>query len=384
MADTALPTSLNWRPFAREEAKALRAELGPLVGIANPLDYNTFIWGDWPAMIRMYEAALAPEFDLALLVMDIPPADRCEPADWIGATNAFVAAVKQTGARAAIVASLPETMPERLAKDLIAKGVVPLCGLDAGLRAADAARFIGEKWAKTAPPPLLPTFPASAGSRLCGDDSDREDTLDEHASKTELVAAGLIVPIGMTLTTDEVVDLGDMAPPFALKALGIAHKSEAGAVRLNLMTAAEVDAARSGMAHLADRFLLEEMAPKPLVELLIGLTRDPVVGLMLTIGAGGVMTELLDDVANLLLPATETDIREAMAWLKVGRLLDGYRDSDAADIDALIANIICITRYAETHADTLEELDVNPLFATQYGSVAVDALIVRSTTKNKP
>ena len=81
-------------------------------------------------------------------------------------------------------------------------------------------------------------------------------------------------------------------------------------------------------------------------------------------------------MANLLLPATETDIRDALASLKIGRLLGGYRDSDAADIDALIANIICIANYAVANAGTLEELDVNPLFATQYGSVAVDALIV--------
>ncbi|MEL6737029.1 MAG: acetate--CoA ligase family protein, partial [Pseudomonadota bacterium] len=64
--------------------------------------------------------------------------------------------------------------------------------------------------------------------------------------------------------------------------------------------------------------------------------------------------------------------------LKVGKLLEGYRESEAADIDALIANILCIALYAERNADTLEELDVNPLFVTQYGCVAVDALIVKA------
>ena len=72
-----------------------------------------------------------------------------------------------------------------------------------------------------------------------------------------------------------------------------------------------------------------------------------------------------------------SDIRTALAGLKINRVLEGWRGSEATDIDALIANILCIANYACANADTLEELDVNPLFATQYGSVAVDALIVK-------
>ena len=87
----------------------------------------------------------------------------------------------------------------------------------------------------------------------------------------------------------------------------------------------------------------------------------------------------LDDTASLLLPSTEADIRRALFSLKIGRLLEGYRDTEAADIDALIANLMCIANYAVQNNETLEELDVNPLFATQFGSVAVDALIVKRT-----
>ena len=167
--------------------------------------------------------------------------------------------------------------------------------------------------------------------------------------------------------------------PLAIKALGIAHKSELGAVELGVETTADAILAIQRLSQHSDRFLIEQMAAKPLAELLVGVTRDPVCGLMLTVGAGGMLTELLDDTANLLLPATEADIRDSLAELKIGRLLEGYRASDAADIDALIANILCIANYAVAHADTLEELDVNPLFATQYGSMAVDALIVKRT-----
>ena len=94
----------------------------------------------------------------------------------------------------------------------------------------------------------------------------------------------------------------DIKPPFALKALGIAHKTEAGAIRLNLAGRAEVVEAVNVMSGLSDTFLLEEMAPKPDAELIVGISCDPVVGLMMTIGSGGVMAELLEDTATLLLP----------------------------------------------------------------------------------
>ena len=203
--------------------------------------------------------------------------------------------------------------------------------------------------------------------------------LDEHQSKSELAAAGLIVP--KSVIVEDMADLekafAELEFPLAIKALGIAHKIELCAVELGLNSTADAVMALQRLARHGDRFLVEEMADKPLAELLVGVSSDPVCGLLLTIGAGGVLTELLDDVASLLLPVTEADIRNALSGLKIGKLLDGLRNSNAADIDALITNILCIANYAADHADTLQELDVNPLFPTQFGSVAVDALIVK-------
>ncbi len=375
MADAALGKDIDWKPFPESAVGELKSILGGMVTIANPLDYNTFVWGDWPVMTRLFEAALAPDFDLALLVMDFPRADRCDPADWKGATNAFVAAVKQTGARAAVVASLPECMPEDVTQHLMQVGVTPLCGLDAALAAAEAAAFVGKCWADPAPPKLLQTRPTKPNESLI--------TLDEHAAKRELANAGLVVPKGMVVTDMAELEkaMTTLEWPLAVKALGIAHKTESGAVALDLNETADLVTAVQKMARLSNRFLVEEMAAHPLAELIVGVSRDPVVGLTLTLGAGGVLAELLNDTATLLLPASETDIRRALAGLKIGQLLNGYRNSDAADIDALIANILCIAGYAHSHSDTLEELDVNPLFATQFGSVAVDALIVKRKSK---
>lgn len=372
MADAAHGHAVRYRPYSTGEAARVKAELGDLVTVANPLDYNTFIWGDWPAMIRMYARALEPDFDLALLVNDYPRGDRCDDADWQSALASFVAAVHQTGRRAANVASLAETMPESVAEHLIEQGIAPLCGLENAVIAAEAAAQIGRAWAAAPPEPLLRPETTKGAFQV----------LDEAQSKAALAGSGLICAKGEVFSTAEELDtaLARLQWPLALKVLGIDHKSDQGAVVLNLHSSEDVHRALEGMRGLGERFLIEEMASAPLAELIVGITRDPVCGLTMTLGAGGVLTELLDDTASLLLPVQETEIRNALSQLKIGQLLDGYRRSDAADIDALVANIICIAKYAVSHADSLEELDVNPLFATQFGSIAVDALIVKRMT----
>ena len=370
MADAAEGRAVHYRPYETSEAAAVKEVLGDIVTVANPLDYNTFIWGDWPAMIRMFEAAMAPDFDLSMLVIDFPRDDRCDPFDWDKSTDCFVAAVKQLSANAAVVASMPECMPERVAEHLIKQRIAPLCGLDAAVAAAEAAASIGRVWRDPQPEALL--APSAGGPAEI-------QMLDENASKAELRSAGLVVPKSVVVQENDNVAkaVSQLEFPLAAKVLGVAHKSDVGGVKLQLKSADEVSLAIKELSPLSDRFLVEEMAVPPLAELIIGVSRDPVVGLMLTIGAGGVLTELLDDTATLLLPATADEISAALKSLKIGRLLDGYRDSDAADIDALIANIVCIANYATRNEETLEELDVNPLFATQFGSVAVDALIVK-------
>jgi hypothetical protein len=97
--------------------------------------------------------------------------------------------------------------------------------------------------------------------------------------------------------------------------------------------------------------------------------------MLLTLGAGGVLAELLQDTATLTLPATRADIRDALASLKVATLLDGYRGRPAADIEAALDAAGAIARYAEANAGRLVELDVNPLIATPRSAVAADALI---------
>ncbi len=93
------------------------------------------------------------------------------------------------------------------------------------------------------------------------------------------------------------------------------------------------------------------------------------------LGTGGVLVELIRDTATLLLPVRESDGRDALLGRKLGPLLTGYRGRPKADLDAVVANVMAIARFAQAHADTLVELDVNPLLVMERGAVAVDALV---------
>jgi acetate---CoA ligase (ADP-forming) len=136
--------------------------------------------------------------------------------------------------------------------------------------------------------------------------------------------------------------------------------------------AALADAARAMSA--AQGFLAEEMVTGGVAELLVGVTRDPTGLMLLTLGAGGVMAELIGDTASLLLPCAAEDVRQAFMSLRVMRLLEGWRGGPAADMDALVAAVMAVAAYAGAEP-RLIELDVNPLIATPDRAVAVDALI---------
>ena len=126
----------------------------------------------------------------------------------------------------------------------------------------------------------------------------------------------------------------------------------------------------------AETVLVEEMIGDAVCELIIGVTRDPQFGLALIVGAGGILTELLQDTATMLLPASRSDMERALKSLKIARLIHGFRGK-SADLEAALDAIQTIARFAADHATTLEELDINPLIVLEpgKGAIAADALI---------
>ncbi|MDI7863731.1 acetate--CoA ligase family protein [Rhizobiaceae bacterium n13] len=371
MADAGVGRKIVYRALREEQRQPLRESLGEMVTIANPLDYHTFVWGNAEKQTAAFTAMMKGDYALNLLVLDFPRLDRCDPTDWVTTCNAVIAASKATGALAGIVASLGENMPEQFAESLMRDGVVPFSGIEEALAAAEIAAGIGEAWARPAPAPLV------AASFEDGE----LVTLSEAEAKAELAGFGVRVPEGRTCTTAEEAAAAAEAIgyPVVLKGLGVAHKTEAGAVKLNLASSESVlDAARL-MAPIAAGFLVEKMVARPVAELIVGAMRDPVAGPVLTIGAGGILVELLEDAAVLTLPTTREAISDAIGGLKTKKLLEGYRGAPKGDIEALTDTVASAANYVVSKASMLEELDINPVMVLPDGQgvVAADALIRR-------
>ncbi|AGW95044.1 MULTISPECIES: acetate--CoA ligase family protein [Cupriavidus] len=216
------------------------------------------------------------------------------------------------------------------------------------------------------------------------------ETLDEHQAKQWL--SGFGVPVGAeaaAATPQEAAAAADaIGYPVAVKVLSpdIAHKTEIGGVRLGLADAAQVQAAAAEVVAAATRALPQARQRGVLVqkmaggvcELIVGVTRDPVFGLAMTVGLGGIFTEIFHDVAHRLLPVDRDMAREMLASLRGYRLMTGFRGKPPADIDAAVAAIAGLSDAAMALGDGLAEMEVNPLLVREagQGAVALDALVL--------
>jgi len=181
---------------------------------------------------------------------------------------------------------------------------------------------------------------------------------------------------------DAVAAATELGFPVALKALGLAHKTEAGAVRLHLVDAGALHKAARELEALGKTLYVERMVAAPLAEIIVGITCEPPFGLIMTLGSGGELVEILRDTSTLLLPATCGEIAAALAGLRSAPLLQGYRGRPPADLAAVVAAIEAMQCLAIAEAGAILELEINPLIvcAEGCGAFAADALIVRKET----
>ena len=361
-ADLAVGRNLAFPSLTERQFTGLRATLGPMVALANPLDYHTYIWNDEPAMTSAFSAMMCDPVALTMLIVDFPRADKCNADDWENAINASINCVKQTGRAVAMVATLQENLPEDVAKRLIAGGVGPLIGMEEALAAAEAASSYRND--------LVPADPI-----LLPQPNENTLTLSEPEAKSALAEFGITIPGSNNANSPEqAASLADeIGFPVVLKGVGIAHKTEAGAVALNLKNAKDVHDAAAKMP--CEKFLVEEMVTDSVADLLIGVVCDPAHGYVLTIAAGGVLTELLQDSQSLLIPTTEAEISRALQKLRMSKLLNGYRGTNAANIQAIIEVVISVQNFVLANASKVAEVEINPLLCGAERAVAADALI---------
>jgi acyl-CoA synthetase (NDP forming) len=370
MADLAHRAGLAMPAFTEETQARLHDVLGDRVAVRNPLDYHTYIWGDADQLTECFTALLEVGLDHHLLMLDFPRADRCDVSEFEITVAAWEAAQRKVGSRACVVSSLPESMPESIGRRLLDAGIAPMQGLAGCLAAISACAQVG--LAQGGADDVLP-LPAARGPV-----TGAVVTWDEVEAKAALASYGLPVPASSV--AERAAELPGLVTelgfPVVLKALadGLAHKSDVGGVVVGLDSADDVRRAAADMGGVADRFLVEQMVGGAVLELLVGVQRDPRLGLGLTLGAGGVLVELVEDTATLLLPATRAEIRTALTGLRIGPVLEGFRGR-VADLEAVVTAVEAIAAFATEHADRLVEIEVNPLLVLPEGAVAVDALI---------
>lgn len=374
LADAAEDAGVVLPELTRPHAEDVAETVHPLVTVANPFDYHTFSWGDAQGLARTFEAFGRGAYDATLLMLDFPRPDRCADADWDVTLDAFEWAMQHTGHKGIVAATLAENLPEDRAMALIERGVAPLAGIREALGAVKDAAIIGAAWSEGEYRSLLPV------SCTSGDPV----TLDEASSKRLLSEYGVAVPEGSVVhDARAAVDFArSLGSRVVVKALGVAHKTEHGALRPDLSDPDEIRSAARDLLAVGDGVLVERFETDTVVELIVGISRDTQLGLMLSIGSGGVFVELFADTATLLLPATESDVRRALGDLRCAPSLQGYRSREAADVDAAVDAILGIARFAEAHLASLEGLDVNPLAVAPEGCGvrALDALVrLRST-----
>lgn len=212
--------------------------------------------------------------------------------------------------------------------------------------------------------------------------------LDEYEAKRMLARYGVPVCEERPAATPEQAALhaSEMGYPVALKVLSpdIAHKTEVGGVRLRLTNEAAVRQASQEVMSSAKRHVpgaqlkgvLVQRMESGVCELIVGVTRDPVFGLAMTVGVGGVFTEIFRDVSHRLLPVDERIAHDMLRELRGYRLLTGYRGAAPADLDAVCHAIAAVSRAALAMPAEVTDIEINPLLARPQGAIALDALIL--------
>ena len=404
VADLAQATGLDLPPVPEPARAAILRGLPTMGYIGNPLDP----WGadDEAVAYRVSFEALAASgaYDVLAVVHDSPYRDL--PGEVEVARTVSRALIDATASRPALlpvyVSLTSGDLSAAVAATLAEGGGMPqLRGAVEALAAiARLAWWERRRDERAAGGPRRPSWPALAslppawGSDGTPDPlarhaslAGRRRTLPERESLERLAAAGVPVTPFRAVAADPVAvldawrSLGGGPVAVKLDAAVLAHKTEVDGVRLHLDRADAVrEAARSlidaaGVAGIALRGLLVEPMAPPGVELIVGGRRDAVFGPAVVIGLGGILAEVLDDVAVVLAPVTAAEIRARLDGLRGAALLRGVRDRAGVDLDG-------VSRLVERIADLLVrspgilEIDLNPVIAGPDGALAVDALVV--------
>ncbi|MBX9592342.1 MAG: acetate--CoA ligase family protein [Hyphomonadaceae bacterium] len=375
-ADAAVRGGMTLPPFSERTLAALRTIVPSFGSPENPADVTAGFFNDMRVFTDALEIVLAdPGLDqLSILLASVsgPVAGRaCEAIAAVAPHTDKPVHVAWSGRhakspealRALTEAGVPFlTTPVRLAR-----------------AAATLARFADDRrrlLPRRVPEVVAPALDLPAGAV----------TLNEAESKAVLQRFGIPVARDVLVAAgaDAVSAAKGLKGPFAVKVVSrhIAHKTEAGGVKLGVNPDALTEAVRTVTVNAAqavpgaqiDGVLVSEMAQG--IEALIGILNDEAFGPVVALGLGGVLTEVLKDVTYRIAPFDLETAREMIAELRGAKLFEGYRGKPAGDTEALAEALVAAAQMATALAPRLKEADINPIFVGPDGVVAADALVV--------
>jgi acyl-CoA synthetase (NDP forming) len=363
-ADEVAACGLVLGRLAYATREALRGIVPEYGTVENPVDVTASVMRD-PTLVERALRVVADDAEVDLLVVCFCVLTGDDAATVVAALGRVAEA---TGKPVLAARTGADHLAPGAARALRAAGVPTYPTPARAVRAAAALWQVSRTRHRPAQPvEALAETPA-------GPSDATEAPVSEAELKGLLADAGIAVPRGTVVTspeaaTEAVHEFGGLA---VMKAQGLLHKTEEGGVVL----AVTPPAAPETYVQLADLtpdragVLVEEQIPAG-VELLVGIAPSPL-GPVLTLGAGGVLTEVLDDVAVRLLPVDEYDVRDMLSEIRVSRLLAGHRGTPSADLTALTA-LVC--RLQDVVADWPYgfALDLNPVVALPERAVVLDA-----------
>jgi acyl-CoA synthetase (NDP forming) len=386
LADLADDARLPLRPLSAGVLAELRDVIPASAPIGNPVDLTGMATDDESILSGALRATDA-EASLHMFAVNTPLAGTEEDR---GLYQRLVATVARTAPSLRAPVALFTLTSGRLDPVIVATaheaGIPLLQGAREALAAASRLRAATARPAVALPEPQVTDRAAAAVAALA---TYPGPVLSQGDAGAVLAAAGLTVTGGRLAATPREAAEAAISIGFPVVAKiespDISHKSDAGGVRLGLRSAEDTEAAVSAILASAtalgariDGVRIETQAPDG-VAVLVGAVFDPHIGPAVVVGAGGIYTELLDDVAVLLAPATPGEIRDALAGLRIGAVLGGARGQRAADLAALADAAAAISEFAWAARDTLTALEVNPVLVHPEGDgvTVVDTLLVR-------
>jgi acyl-CoA synthetase (NDP forming) len=383
-ADLAEDLGLPLAELAPATRKAIKAAVPDFVTVDNPLDL-TPVGGADGSIVRQALTALDGDPAIGTVVLNLHLKRRGASPDHEELVRSFCDIGADATSQFVVISSIPEGLVG-FWHDVVLNGPVPFLndiGSFAVLRSAREFDDARRRLTNEGPPAVVDV--ADANARLPVPDSGATPMLSEREAYPLLQAAGIDVAAWRAVRT--VAEARDAARelgfPVVLKVSSatIAHKSDVGGVQTDLVDEESLETAWGLMTTALRQhgspfstMLVQRMADAG-VEVLVGTTVSPDFGPVISVGLGGIWAEVLGDVATRLCPVSQDEAVDMLSSLRASPVLHGDRGGGPLAIESLSRTIVAVSRLAARWANTIQEIEVNPVIVSSRSATAVDALV---------